>query len=53
MYFSWTVSSLLMVNENEPIFQGYIPPDQSEFLVMFYKPLQDLRQTDEIRNASF
>ena len=39
-------------NENEPIFRGYILPDQPEFFVIFYKLFQ-LRQTHWNRNASF
>ena len=39
-------------DEDEPIFQGYVLPDQPEFLVIFYKLFQ-LRQTHWIRNASF
>ena len=42
----------LLGNEDEPIFRGYILPDQPEFLVIFYKLFQ-LRQTHRIRNASF
>ena len=39
-------------NEDEPIFQGYVLPDQPEFLVIFCK-LFHLRQTHWIRNACF
>ena len=42
----------LLCNEDQPIFRGYILPDQPEFLVIFYKLFQ-LRQTHRIRNASF
>ena len=42
----------LLGNEDEPIFQGYVLPDQPEFLVSFYKLFQS-RQTHWIRNASF
>ena len=42
----------LLGNEHEPIFRGYVVPDQLEFLVIFYKLFQ-LRQTHWIRNASF
>ena len=40
----------LLGNEDEPIFRGYVLPDQSEFLVIFYKLFQ---LTHRIRNASF
>ena len=30
----------LLGNEDEPIFRGYILPDQPEFLVIFYKLFQ-------------
>ena len=42
----------LLVYEDEPIFRGYVLPDQPEFLVIFYKVFQ-LRQTHWIKNASF
>ena len=42
----------LLGNEDEPIFRGYVLPDQLDFLVIFYKLFQ-LRQTHWIRNASF
>ena len=42
----------LLGNEDEPIFRGYVLPDQPELLVIFYKLFQ-LRQTHWIRNASF
>ena len=42
----------LLGNEDEPIFRGYVLPDQPEFLVIFYKLFQ-LRQTHRIRNGSF
>ena len=42
----------LLGDENEPIFRGYVLPDQPEFLVIFYKLFQ-LRQTHRIANASF
>ena len=42
----------LLGNEDEPIFRGYVLPDQPDFLVTFYKLFQ-LRQTHWIRNASF
>ena len=42
----------LLGNGDEPIFRGYILPDQPELLVIFYK-LFHLRQTHWIRNASF
>ena len=38
------LSESLLVNEDEPIFRGYVLPDQPEFLVIFYKLFQ-LRQT--------
>ena len=34
----------LLGNEDEPIFQGYVLPDQPEFLDILYKLFQ-LRQT--------
>ena len=42
----------LLGNEDEPIFRGYVLPDQPEFLVIFYKLFQ-LRQTRWIKVASF
>ena len=42
----------LLGNKDEPIFRGYVLPDQPEFLAIFYKLFQ-LRQTHWIRNASF
>ena len=42
----------LLGNEKEPIFRGYVLPDQPEVLVTFYKLFQ-LRQTHRIRNTSF
>ena len=42
----------LLGNKDEPIFRGYVLPDQPEFLVIFYKLFQS-RQTHWIRNASF
>ena len=39
-------------NEDEPMFRGYVLPDQPEFLVIYYELFQ-LRQTHWIRNASF
>ena len=42
----------LLGNEDEPIFQGYVLPNQPEFLVIFYKLFQ-LRQSHWIRNAAF
>ena len=30
----------LLGNEDEPIFRGYVLPDQPEFLVIFYKLFQ-------------
>ena len=42
----------LLGNENEPIFRGYVLPNQPEFLVIFYKLFQ-LRQSHWIRNAFF
>ena len=42
----------LLGKEDEPIFRGYVLPDQPEFLVVFYKLFQ-LRQTHWIRTASF
>ena len=42
----------LLGNEDEAMFRGYVLPDQSECLVIFYKLFQ-LRQTHWIRNASF
>ena len=42
----------LLGNEDEPIFRGYVLPDQPECLIIFYKPFH-LRQTHRIRNASF
>ena len=42
----------LLGNEDEPIFRGYVLPNQPEFLVIFYKLFQ-LRQSHWIRNASF
>ena len=42
----------LLGHEDEPLFRGYVLPDQPEFLVMFYKLFQ-LKQTHRIRNASF
>ena len=42
----------LLGNEDEPIFRGYVLPDQPELLVIFYKLFQ-LRQTHWIRNAYF
>ena len=41
----------LLGNEDEPIFRGYVLPDQPEFLVIFYKLFQ-LRQTHWIKKAS-
>ena len=42
----------LLGNEDEPIFQEYVLPDQPEFLVIFYKLLQ-LRFTHMISNVHF
>ena len=42
----------LLGNEDQPIFRGYVLPDQPELLVIFYKLFQ-LRQTHWIRNAYF
>ena len=41
----------LLGNEDEPIFRGYVLPDQPEFLVIFHELFQ-LRQTHWIRNTS-
>ena len=41
----------LLGHEDEPIFRGYVLPDQPEVLVIFYKLFQ-LTQTHRIRNAS-
>ena len=40
-------SETLLGNEDEPIFRGYVLPDQPEFLVLFCKLLQ-LRFTTNI-----
>ena len=37
----------LLSNQDEPIFRGYILPDQPEFLVIFYKLFQ-FRQTQSL-----
>ena len=42
----------LLGNKDEPIFQGYVLPDQPEILVISYKLFQ-LKQTHRIMNASF
>ena len=42
----------LLANEDEPIFRGYVLPNQREFLVTFYE-LFELRQTHRIRKAFF
>ena len=42
----------LLGNEDEPIFRGYVLPDQPELLVIFFKLFQ-LRQTHWIGNVSF
>ena len=42
----------LLGNGDEPIFRGYVLPDQPEFLVIFYTLFQ-LRQIRWTKNASF
>ena len=42
----------LLGNEDKPIFRGYVLPDQTELLVIFYELFQ-LRQTHWITNAFF
>ena len=42
----------LLGNEDEPVFRGYVLPDQPEFLVSFQKLFQ-LRQTHWTGSASF
>ena len=37
----------LLGNEDEPIFRGYVLPDQPEFMVIFYKLFQ-LRQSHRL-----